>query len=529
MLLEQKNQQSSLIFSKENIHEHHSNSGNMNITEPTTSPSSTELSYTTKTVKQKRKNGTRSARNRSNIDRIQKREINFEDDDDDGGDMEMMHSRQRRIYAIYPSHSRGNGYSHNHNSNMNPLPTPHYQVYPHMQVPRKSLNKLPMEVQKTISYIMKDKYYTPHPKYESGGSIKYLTLDKATAFQSPHLSQQQSNELKKIKILYIPQYTYPFSTLAPTQIHQYTTPSPVVRTTSASPVKLSPVIQKTSTALSAASSIVSPETTSTQIKLASNINYGVIHEIPAPILYSPDNDNKNNKFVSDNELDSANTITPQPHIEQTQNNYIKYVYKNPEKYELLRGEHVQNSLEPSYPYIFSKSVSTDLKPQRPQDNTAPILFHPNTTQAPDVDYPTAASTTKDYQYSSHPHKDYIPITENEETSYSPTPSPSLSMLFTTPKSSYIAEKTEENEFNSFEENNSNVIHITPSQYSHEVSLEDEALLSPPVPAPLLSYSNEEKAETEIKPLETMEPSSKSHHSFPSSIDALVCIHFLFQR
>lgn len=521
---ELKNQQSSPIVMKEQSHEHRSKVGNKNITEPTTATSSTASSLRTKIVNQRRRGGKRSVENGSNIDRIQKREINLEPEEDDVGDMEMMHSRHRRIYAIYPSHSRGNVYSQNRNPNLNPLPTPHHQPYPYMQEPRKSLNKLPMEVQKTISYIMKDKYYTPYPKIESGGSVKYLTLEKATAFQAqPHL-QQQPNELKKIKIVYIPQYSYPSSTPTPSYVQQYTTPSPVFSTTLASPVKLSPFIQKTSTILSAAPSIVSPETTSTQIKFVPDINYGVIHEVPAPILYSPDNDNKNNKYVSDNDLDSANSIAPHPNIQQTQNNYIKYVYRNPEKYELLHGERVGNSLDPSYSYIFSKPASADLKPQRPQDNTAPILFHPNTTQAPDIDYSTAASTTKDYSYNSHPHKDYIPITENEETSYSSTPS-SLSILPSTSESSSPAENSEENEFYSFEENNSNIIHITPSSYPHEASLEDESLSSSPHPTPLslLSYSNEEKAETAIKPLETIEPSSQSHHTFAPSIDTLVSI------
>lgn len=518
---ELKNQQSPPIVSKEQTHERRSNITNKTITKSTITASSTESSILTKAVNHRWKSGRRSSKNESSIDRIQKREINIEDEENDEGDMEMMHSRHRRIYAVYPSHSRGNNYNHYSNPNQNPMPTPHY--HPYMQVPRKSLNKLPMEVQKTISYIMKDKYYTPYPKYESGGSVKYLTLDKATAFQPQHHLQQQPNELKKIKIVYIPQYTYPSSTPTPSYVQQYTTPSPVVSTTLASPVKLSPLIQKTSPVLSAAPSIVLPEPTSTQIKLAPDINYGVIHEIPAPILYNPDNDNKNNKYVSDNDLDSANSIAPQSNIQQTQNNYIKYVYKNPEKYELLRGENVGNLLDPSYSYIFSKPASADLKPQRPQDNTAPILFHPNTTQAPDIDYSTAASTTKDYSYNSHTHKDYIPITENEETSYSSTPS-SLSILPTTSKSSFHAENSEENEFHSFEENNSNVIHITPSPYPHEASLEDESLSSSPVPSPLLSYSSEEKAETAIKPLETIEPSSQSHHAFAPSIDTLVSIY-----
>ncbi|KAL5289179.1 hypothetical protein ACFFRR_009393 [Megaselia abdita] len=523
---ELKNQQSSPIVMVEKNHEHRSNVGNKNITKPTIVPSSaaTASSSTTKVVNQRRKKSRRSVPNESrNIDRIQRREMNLEAGKDVEGDMEMMHSRHRRIYAIYPSHSRGNGYSHNHNSNPNPLTTPHFQHYPYMQLPRKSLNKLPMEVQKTISYIMKDKYHSSYPKYESGGSVKYLTLDKATAFQTQqHHLQQQPNELRKIKIVYIPQYTYTPST--PSYV-QYTTPSPVVSTTLASPEKLSPLIQKTSPELSAS---VASEVSSTQIKLVPDINYGVIHEIPAPILYSPENDNKNNKYVSDNDLDSANSIAPQPNIQQTQSNYIKYVYKNPEKYELLRGEHVANSLDPSYSYIFSKSTGADLKPQRPQDNTAPILFHPNTTQAPDIDYSTAASTTKDYSYNGHPHKDFIPITENEETSYSSTPS-SLSILPSTSETSSLAENSEEeNEFYSFEENNSNVIHITPSPYPREESLEDTSLSTSPASAPLslLSYSSEEKEETAIKPLETIQPSPQSHHTFVPSINTLVSILLL---
>lgn len=434
-----------------------------------------------------------------------------------------MHSRHRRIYAIYPSLNRGNTYSHNSNL------SPHFQRFSHMQLPRRSINKLPMEVQKTISYIIKDKYYSANPAYESSNNLNMLTLEKSKQ-QSLQQQQhnQQPNELRKIKIVYIPQYQYTYASSTPANTYQQKQQPHVVSTTLTPltpPVKLSPLVQKTSTVLStAAPSIVSHETTSTQIKLVPDINYNVIHEVAAPILSTPDLIN-NNKYVSaddSNDLDDSNNSI----IYTPNNQFIKYVYKNPEKYELLRGEqHVGNFLESSYSY-----PSTDLKQQRPQDNTAPILFHPNTTQAPDINYSTAAtatvSTTKDYSYNSHsyPHKDFIPITENEETSYSSTPS-SSSLLISPPSTSDTETLShKENEFYSFEENNSNVIHITPSPHLSEASSQEHSS-SPPAPLSLSPYivdnSAEKAVDTPMEPLKTIDAFSPSHDIFTPSIDTLV--------